>query len=178
MPSDYPQPSGGNARSLGGALASFRPVTLLCYGHRYPFSQSAITAIYDDLNPLLVIGAIGYVGPTGLNIWRLILGCGINRFLDIDKHLGFSLCCAVVYWVMAGTFWVVTTQWSIHHRHTRMVNTGIPHPLVTLGNEMPIYKGANGNWFILVVGAQSVAVLAAQGTQTYWRTAGSGRRRY
>ena len=119
-------------------------------------------------NLLLVIGAIGYVVLIGLNIWRLISHWDaiLTDFADVRQAFGFFTFVAasgvlgsrlvlsdwsspaVVFLMIAAIIWVIL---------------GYLIPLVTLLGkaERPIYKGANGNWFIWVVGAQSVAVLAA-----------------
>src|SRR5699024_2545852 len=78
---------------------------------------------------------------------------------------GFQFCCS--QWcigVTAGTFRVVNHRSGlINYRHTRMVDTGIPHPAGHTSGQgrTPHLQRSNGNWFIWVVGAQSVAVLAA-----------------
>src|SRR5699024_11666494 len=62
---------------------AFAQLLCLCYGHRYPFSQSAITAIYGGLNR--TIGYRRYWLCRAHRAQHLAadcpLGCGINRFL-------------------------------------------------------------------------------------------------
>src|SRR5699024_526359 len=170
MPSDYPQPSGvEDARSRWWSPRKLSPSYFAFVMATGILSVDLQLQQYTTAsNLLLVIGAIGYVVLIGLNIWRLISHWDaiLTDFADVRQAFGFFTFVAasgvlgsrlvlsdwsspaVVFLMIAAIIWVIL---------------GYLIPLVTLLGkaERPIYKGANGNWFIWVVGAQSVAVLAA-----------------
>jgi len=170
MPSDYPQPSGvedarsrwWSPRELSPSYFAFVMATGIL-SVNLQLQQYTVASI-----ALLVIGAIGYVVLIGLNIWRLIAhwDAVLTDFFDIGQAFGFFTFVAASG-VLGSR--LVLSGWSTTAVVLLIIATlvwlilGYLIPLVTLLGkaERPIYKGANGNWFIWVVGAQSVAVLAA-----------------
>ncbi len=170
MPSDYPQSSSlevarsawWSPRELSPSYFAFVMATGIL-SVDLQLQQYTTTSIV-----LLVIGAIGYVVLIGLNIWRLIAhwDAVLADFADVRQAFGF--------FTFVAASGVLGSRLVLSDRPSTAVGLliiaaivwlilGYLIPLVTLLGkaERPIYKGANGNWFIWVVGAQSVAVLAA-----------------
>lgn len=117
---------------------------------------------------LLVIAALAYVVLVGLNIWRLIhhRAAMARDFQDVRQSFGFFTFVAGTavlgsrlalsgWWTVAVVLLVIATvAWLI-------LGYLVPVFAVLSNAERPIIKGANGSWFVWIVGAQSVAVLAA-----------------
>lgn len=117
---------------------------------------------------LLTIATVAYVVLVGLNLWRLIAHrtAMAKDFSDIRGSFGF-------FTFIAGTgvlgsrlalsgWWTSAVILLIIAAVTWLVLGYLIPVVAVLGkSERPIFKGANGSWFVWVVGAQSVAVLAA-----------------
>lgn len=119
-------------------------------------------------NVFLGIAAIAYVLLVGLNLWRLVAhrSAMAADFTNMRQSFGFftfvagtgvlGSCLALLEWWTPAVILLIiaAAAWLI-------LGYLIP-ALGALGKaERPIIKNANGTWFIWVVGAQSVAVLAA-----------------
>lgn len=119
-------------------------------------------------NALLIIALISYVLLVGLNVWRLIAHRAAmgTDFYDIQKSFGFFTFVAgtgVLGSRLALSGWWTTAVILLIIAAVSWLALGYLVPVfAVLGkSERPLVKGANGSWFIWVVGAQSVAVLAA-----------------
>lgn len=117
---------------------------------------------------LLAIAVVAYMVLVALNFWRIIAypAAVISDLTDIAQSFGFftfvagsgvigSRLAMAGWWTPAAVLLIVAAvSWLF---------LGYIVPVVAvLGRaERPIIKGANGLWFIWVVGAQSVAMLSA-----------------
>ncbi|HEY4558094.1 MAG TPA: tellurite resistance/C4-dicarboxylate transporter family protein, partial [Enteractinococcus sp.] len=117
---------------------------------------------------LLIIAAVAYILLVVLNIWRFIAyrSALIADFTNVRQSFGFFTFVAGTgvlgtglamagWWTVASILLVIAAvAWLI-------LGYVIPVVAVLGKTERPITQGANGLWFVLIVGAQSVAVLAA-----------------
>ncbi|MDN5838463.1 MAG: tellurite resistance/C4-dicarboxylate transporter family protein [Yaniella sp.] len=117
---------------------------------------------------LLIIAAVSYVLLVVLNLWRLIghRSAMAEDFYDIRQSFGFFTFVAgtgVLGSRLALSGWWTTAVALLVIAAISWLALGYLVPVfAVLGKaERPIIKGANGSWFVWVVGAQSVAVLAA-----------------
>lgn len=117
---------------------------------------------------LLLIAAVAYVALVGLNLWRLIAhrSAMAEDFYDIRQSFGFFTFVAgtcVLGSRLALSGWWTTAAVLLVIAASSWLVLGYLVPVVAvLGKtKRPLYKDANGSWFVWVVGAQSVAVLAA-----------------
>lgn len=117
---------------------------------------------------LLILAVISYVVLVVLNIWRLLAHrvAMSTDFYDIQKSFGFFTFVAgtgVLGSRLALSGWWTTAVVLLVIAAVAWLILGYLVPVfAVLGkSERPLIKGANGSWFIWVVGAQSVAVLAA-----------------
>lgn len=117
---------------------------------------------------LLVIAAVAYAGLVILNIWRLLAyrAAVAADFSDIRQSFGFFTFVAgtgVLGSRLALSGWWTPAVVLLLVAALAWLVLGYVVPVVAvLGRaERPILQGANGLWFLWVVGAQSVAVLAA-----------------
>src|SRR5699024_9936088 len=117
---------------------------------------------------LLLIAAVAYVALVGLNLWRLIAhrSAMAEDFYDIRQSFGFFTFVAgtcVLGSRLALSGWWTTAAVLLVIAASPWLGLGYLVPVVAvLGKtKRPLYKDANGSWFVWVVGAQSVAVLAA-----------------
>lgn len=117
---------------------------------------------------LLMIAAIGYVLLVGLNVWRFIAHrtAMAEDFNDVRKSFGFFTFVAgtaVLGSRLAMSGWWTPAVILLIIAAITWLALGYLVPLFAVVGkaERPILEGANGSWFIWVVGAQSVAVLAA-----------------
>lgn len=117
---------------------------------------------------LLCIAAVSYVALVVLNIWRLIghrAAMG-KDFYDVRQSFGFFTFVAgtgVLGSRLAVSGWWNTAVILLIVAAISWLALGYLVPVfAVLGKaKRPIFKDANGSWFVWVVGAQSVAVLAA-----------------
>lgn len=117
---------------------------------------------------LLVIAATAYVVLVGLNLWRLTAhrDAMARDFYDIRESFGFFTFVAatgVLGSRLALSGWWTTAVVLLVIAAATWLSLGYLIPVfAVLGKaQRPIFKDANGLWFVWVVGAQSVAVLAA-----------------
>ncbi|GAA4118415.1 tellurite resistance/C4-dicarboxylate transporter family protein [Enteractinococcus coprophilus] len=117
---------------------------------------------------LLAITVVAYVVLVVLNLWRIIAyrSAVVSDVSDIARSFGFftfvagsgvigSRLAMAGWWTAAAVLLIVAAvSWLF---------LGYIVPVVAvLGRaERPIIKGANGLWFVWIVGAQSVAMLSA-----------------
>ena len=117
---------------------------------------------------LLTIAVVAYAVLIVLNVWRLIAHRSAvgHDFSDIAQSFGFFTFVAgtgVLGSRLAMTGWWTAATILLVVAAVSWLILGYMVPVVAvLGRaERPLIKGANGLWFLWVVGAQSVAVLAA-----------------
>ncbi|GAA2028204.1 tellurite resistance/C4-dicarboxylate transporter family protein [Yaniella flava] len=117
---------------------------------------------------LLSIAAIAYVILVGLNLWRLVAHRPAMSadFHDIQHSFGFFTFVAgtgVLGSRLALSGWWTTAVILLIIAAVAWLILGYLVPVfAVLGKATrPLIKWANGSWFVWVVGAQSVAVLAA-----------------
>ena len=117
---------------------------------------------------LLSIASLAYAVLVVLNLWRLIAhrAAMATDFYDIRGSFGFFTFVAatgVLGSRLALSGWWTTAAILLIIAAVAWLVLGYLVPVVAvLGKtKRPLYKEANGSWFVWVVGAQSVAVLAA-----------------
>lgn len=117
---------------------------------------------------LLILAAAAYAVLVVLNLWRLIAhrDAMTTDFYDIRGSFGFFTFVAATgvlgsrlalsgWWTTAAILLIIAAvAWLI-------LGYLVPVVAVLGKTQRPLYKHANGSWFVWVVGAQSVAVLAA-----------------
>lgn len=117
---------------------------------------------------LVIIAAVAYVLLIMLNIWRSIAhrSAVASDFADATRSFGFFTFVAGTG--VLGTRLALSGWWTVAFilliiAAVSWLLLGYTVPVVAvLGkSERPITKAANGLWFVLIVGAQSVAVLSA-----------------
>jgi len=117
---------------------------------------------------LLVVAAISYIVLIVLNTWRLLAhrDAMAADFADVQRSFGFFTFVAgtgVLGTRLAFAGWWATAAILLGVAGISWLILGYVIPVVAvLGkSERPVTQWANGLWFVLIVGAQSVAVLAA-----------------
>lgn len=117
---------------------------------------------------LAILAAAAYTVLVILNLWRLIAhrDAMTADFYDIRGSFGFFTFVAATgvlgsrlalsnWWTSAAILLIVAAAaWLV-------LGYLVPVVAVLGKTKRPLYKDANGSWFVWVVGAQSVAVLAA-----------------
>ena len=117
---------------------------------------------------LLIIAATAYALLVVLNIWRLVAhrSAMIADFLDSRQSFGFFTFVAgtgVLGSRLAMSGWWTTATVLLVFAAVSWVVLGYVVPVAAVSEkaQRPVVGAANGLWFVWIVGAQSVAVLAA-----------------
>ena len=133
-------------------------ISIACFLLDYPVISTVLAVIAAGAYVLLIV----------LNAWRFIAhrDAMATDFADVQRSFGFFTFVAgtgVLGTRLAFSGWWTTAAILLGVAGVSWLVLGYVIPVVAvLGkSERPITKAANGLWFVLIVGAQSVAVLAA-----------------
>src|SRR5699024_1569735 len=158
----YPTASLGNPRDLSpGYFALVMGTGIVSISLHLSGFATASTV-------LAILAAAAYTVLVILNLWRLIAhrDAMTADFYDIRGSFGFFTFVAATgvlgsrlalsnWWTSAAILLIIAAAaWLV-------LGYLVPVFAVLGKSERPIIKGANGSWFVWVVGAQSVAFLAA-----------------